>query len=332
MNIFLCLTPYHVLLSYLSDEFGPADRIVFLDEKSIGREALPLARNCPDLFYYISLTPGRWGSLKHFSKISTYGRVARRIRGLANRRYEKVFFFNDRSPASQYFLSICQPVEFIYVEDGSAAYRCHAFSTNILKKWALALSLDFRYRQVTAMGGSGYAEKAKFLYPTKAVYPKNLEPGQYEVRSNIIRYAGHLHDKQASITGGSSTKAKVLVLLPYRYPESVTRAKWDEFITALAQELADTEIFIKGHPLAAGIMPEHETDIVPISRSVPAELLVILNKFEEVFVEPSTAIHSLQFFAADTQVTAVLHSEQGFFHERESFLDTFNIKKTRVID
>jgi hypothetical protein len=182
------------------------------------------------------------------------------------------------------------------------------------------------------MGASGYARRAKFLYPSRAIGYLKLPIDQYELRDHYQSHAKELHDSLNSVVSGPCRRKKILILLPFRYSAAATREKWKRLIADLLINFRDAKIYIKAHPLSENITPIEADYTTMLDKSIPAELLVIFHKFEEIFVEPSTAIHSIKFFAADTQLTAVIHDQQRFFQDKEIFLDSFGITSVRNID
>ncbi|CAN7570546.1 hypothetical protein LJR296_003986 [Cupriavidus necator] len=301
MNIFIALTPYHLILTLTYVGRGEGDIVVLIDQT--GR-LTPYKDILPKLFaraIYIDATyRGVWDKLLALNKLSSrfhrcsIAAVGALIREAA---VGQIYIFNDSAVEVQFLLSGLGELA-TYIEDGSAPYNEHWIDASILKRIAYPILLGGYYDCNSVLGTSRYVNRGLYLFPS-LVRPENRATpceqfhlsAEYGSRLNFfVSLFPGIGELQKTLADRPTT----LLLLP----SAITPGLKKELNNLLADEHARGHVvLVKRHPLQKNEFKfETGCEVVEAPSYVPAELLpVAVVNLMSVYGSESTSLLAYKY-------------------------------------
>jgi len=172
MNIYIALTPYHLILSLASSSLRRGDAIIFIDQFAQLKKYSRLEKLEEALGVLVIYVPGIGKSIwarclalnPVFSKF--WFSMRRSIAKLCDREAVKtIYVFNDSCPEAQFVLRAIKANTVVYIEDGSAAYNNHCLKVRSWHKVSDRLLYGMGFKRVDRIGGSDYVDSALYTYP-----------------------------------------------------------------------------------------------------------------------------------------------------------------------
>lgn len=178
-NLFICLTPLHVVVSFLFSERSPHDVILLVDQKGGLGDFYALVKDAGLFgnFHYLNSKENFLTDLASYLGLGCFARqgVGFFARNIVRGGVDRVFVFNDLAPEAQYLMNSVIHKKCIYIEDGSAPYNGHYIS----RKWGkqLFLKLFFKfYDQINVLGTSRYVASGFYSSPFLVRYENRVKP------------------------------------------------------------------------------------------------------------------------------------------------------------
>ena len=261
MNVFIALTPYHLILTLTSVNLKEGDVVVLVDQYGrLGKYSVLsefFSRFNVRFIYCSSIRDSlfnRWINLNNLAAGFGFGKYARLAADLDALGISQAFVFNDSCPEVQFLLSRINVSQVIYVEDGTAPYNEHRLKVGA-KEAVLDLLIYGRYYdRKSRVGDSHYIKQALFAHPDFALpLAGEGSVGQLLIgegaREKLFMLTSIVFGYKAIANSG---KRGVLILLPALNLLKTDRRSYEAFNNKLSAFLDDGyAVYLKGHPLEA---------------------------------------------------------------------------------
>jgi hypothetical protein len=305
-NLFIGLTPLHIITAICSDKRKSEDLVVLVDQngslhdfyEAVCRSAL--LKN----FQYIDSSCS-WQKLFSFlldarNPFPTSFEI--KIRQLVDKNFESVYVFNDLAPEVQFILSRIDFSAAHYIEDGSAAYNSHFVDRKIYKKIIINFMFSRFYDPINVIGTSKYISHGFYSYPENVRSENRLKAVKKLCFRNDFRKCLRVLSDcyKGALKRADDERAKCVIFVPKDQDVCVQR------LIKCAQEIAgkmgvyNVKIILKFHPLSDPKLENEfrgDKSITLCPRGMPGELLPeIYENVVLVLGEGSTILMNLRRF------------------------------------
>lgn len=322
-NLFIALTPLHVITATCSDKREPEDLVVLIDQNG-----------CLFYFYEIIRHSDLIKNLKYvdasalLDKIPSYffnnknpisTRFEKNIRHLTDRKYEHVYVFNDLAPEVQLILSRINFSTVHYIEDGSAAYNSHYVARNIYKEIIIKVLFGGFYDPINVIGTSKYIFDGLYSYPESVRAENKSKPVKKlsfkkDYRSNL-RLLAH---RYRNIYGKSDdTRKKCIIFVPQSQESDISKLVSNAQSNAGMLGFSDLQFILKFHPFSdveieSEVLSDERLILCP--REMPGELLPeIYKNVVLVLGEGSTILMNIRRFYDNIKVLNLAKSSPSSY-------------------
>jgi hypothetical protein len=294
-NLFIALTPYHVLLAHaVAVDFGERDENVLVCLCDFGSadvllRVIELDAGSP--FSSVVCLPGVYAVKGTVKKALVVRNSCRSIDLLVARlRPHRIYVFNDRRPESQVALyrgKAASGAVGVYVEDGANAYSSFSFGRRHgIDRFAQKLVFGPWREDVDVLGTSRWVEKVLVLFPELIRRELRNRPvdqigveALYQVRDAQWPY---WYSRVLGVQAGVLTNVELL-FLPSS-PSGQRPRLLSQYTSVVAQLAAAArerglKVAVKGSPglLSGGFFHENAfPGAALLPHSLPAELIYIL--------------------------------------------------------
>lgn len=330
--LFLCQTPYHLFLSRRYDSPNIDKYIFYVPDSSPVFSQDDLGED----LVYVDFSRRFFKPYFPFLRCVISRRVSRLRNLLRGVRIDSVVVFNDRSVVVQYAMHLLKRKgvkQFIYAEDGSAAYRIHKFDWTKIQRTLFSKLFGFPFECLRSMGTHSFFSEALALFPDQAQKFTQLPVRQFPV--NPIMKADRDFVRGQIAVGGSWKKFDdpgvcfVLVLLSYSASGSSCE------IVQRARKVASTRencfVLVKAHPRMKGSKWFHDS-VISVPSEIAAEDVPILYNVVEVFTEPSTSAISFLYFFPDIPQWVFIQDREKYTKKLGGYLTQFPLTHIYSLD
>ena len=331
-NLFVGLTPLHVLIAICSKERKPNDLVVLLDQSGSLFD-----------FYKVVLQSGVIKNLEYidasrsFQKLSTYFLKARvpkasvferQVRLLIEKTYREVYVFNDLAPEVQLILSRVKFTSVHYVEDGSAAYNSHYVSRSIFKKIVLKVLFKNFYDPIKVIGTSKYVNDGIYSYPDYVRKENMVKPARTlrfhtDFRKNLVLLAEQYRGVSKK---DDHLKRKCIIYLPKDCKIKVSDLIDHARQQARTMGIYNLQVVLKIHPLSEPrekIDSRENKNVVLCPKDMPGELLPEVYKNVAIVLgSGSTILMNTRRFYQDIKVVNIIKTFPGPY---DNFLEDIGV-------
>ena len=314
-NLFIGLTPLHIITAICSDKRDSEDLVVLIDQSGSLYDFYEAVRRSALLknFQYIDASCSWQKLLSYFfnkkNPIST--NFEKKIRQLVDEKRGNIYVFNDLAPEVQLILSRVECSAAHYIEDGSAAYNSHFVVRKIYKKIIINFLFSEFYDPINVIGTSRYISDGFYSYPENVRSENKLK----EVKKLCFRndYRKCLQELAAYykdiLDRAESDEKKCVIFVPK--DQSVHVPELIKYAQRNAEKMGvyDIKIILKFHPLSDPKLENvfsADESIILCPRGMPGELLPeIYENVVLVLGEGSTILMNVRKFYGCVKVLNV---------------------------
>ena len=340
MKLFICHTPYHVLLSGMLADNEEAAVLVAVED-SYGTSALARELLSEEVFGACEIIPGSSTETRIGSHLIAAENIRRIDRIIARYRVNSVMIFNYSRPEGQYAANEIQ-TDPVLVEDGLGAYFRSSERDGLLTNVCQKLLYWSGYRPTHGlMPVSGYWKLASF-FPTHVVDRRRFWPIKLSQSKFRQLCSGKVGESLLqAVTGADVFRG----LMKSNEPVTVAALPlWVKDISTVRKVLSicrennvggdccrERQTLVKAHPRASMII-RSRSGISTVPSSVPLELLLgqLKGRVRSVVAGLSTVLYTARILLQDTTPVRCLLRRDIDFGERESkFMRLLGIKCVR---
>lgn len=325
MNLFLCLTPLHIFLTFLIEERKSSDMIILIDQKGVlgDLDEFIFNQNMFRKYIYINCKKTNLVNICAFAGIELFksAGIMRIVSVLKNQKYSAVFSYNDVSPEVQFILSKISCSEFVYIEDGSAAYSDLCVKKGKLKKLIIKLCFKF-YDTIEILGTSKYIDFGLYSHPSLVRSENRFKPVKKITFSDSSKIK--LQCLLSAIKKIEYNFARILIFVPKKTNSNLFIEKVLRFSSSIGVDSA--MFYYKKHPL--DIRNIYYEGGFCIEENVPGEFLpFIYTSVEIVFGMDSTALKNIKTFFPEIAVYNVSAGGGGRYAD---YLKSIGVKEINL--
>lgn len=294
MNLYIALTPFHLLLTLIHDDRNKDDTIVLIDDNSTlsAYESIDTFED----YHYINQSPTKNRAINRQLIIRTGNK--KKLDNISKKhKYKNIYIFNDANPAAQYLAKKAKTIsapDVFYIEDGAAPYNNHKLTHSLINKIKRKTFYGIRHELISIIGTSTVVDASIYLYPDLARKENKIKPfSEFKI---TIDKDDKLDKFLNAITTEKNHKkeiAKILFLLPKINKDTKFISEKIENAALIINELA---LFpkIKRHPLDS-VDTEVCNDLFNLPAHIPAELIPIIHKeIRVIFGVETTSLLSIR--------------------------------------
>lgn len=314
MNLFIALTPYHLILSRILSSYRDCDHVLLVDET--GR--LESLRDRFEqgfhsgLFYFHPEYDGKLRKIASLTKrLNLHSEIRSRMPAIFSNRYDSVFVFNDSPYEVQYIISsLLGRPQVTYIEDGSAPYNGHKLKRSWFSRILARILLGDYADPCTILGTSKYVDHSLLTFPDLA-RKENLRGKVSKIKFaadhlNLLRgWATSIFDGAPFVRSLDSGT----LLLPPRLDKVEGGQRSLQALLRLATKSG--KVYLKRHPLDQTNWSVGE-NLIEIPSEIPAELLLSFFNINRVIGDSSTSLMSIKRLYPAVDVVALTSGNDLF--------------------
>jgi hypothetical protein len=282
MNLYIALTPFHILMTLLHRDRKHGDKILVVDQTGNFSSNYNNLTNssCFDLNWAFfdeskmsmvekALAFNRFGLEKFYAPLDTL------IGNYVDENIKKVFVFNDTPISVQNIIFKIGVEDVTYIEDGTAPYNSHYIFNSVLQKIVKKIAFGNYYDWKPILGTSKFIKNGVFTYPQYIRKENMIYPiKKFELRNDYLEIIKEFTNKLGFIENITSNKRSIVFFMP----KVNKQQKVNRILHSLNKVVnffinSDWTVFIKSHPLSKcnEFFDSHET--IEIESTLPAEII-----------------------------------------------------------
>lgn len=330
-NLFICLTPLHTLIAYLSSFRRPQDVIVLIDQNGVLNEWAKIVKekNLFINFIYVNSKVDKYRLPFYYLGLS-FGKLPSNFDAFIIKNkdvlFEAIYCFNDLAPQTQFLLWQIQHKEAVYIEDGSAPYNDHAINNNGIKVLLVRKLFSNFYTQIKVLGTSHYIERSLFMYPDFVRSENKIKPySKLELSENKRQKIIDLFLTTERQKNLNENFCLVFTNLKISANELIKSA-----VATLGDDCTDNlRILIKDHPLSPASTNSKKYTIV--DKNIPSELIPLLYpNVKYVFGFGTTALQNISLFYPNIKIFNFYFCSMTKYDKFLESLGVLNIYLNRI--
>lgn len=309
-DIYICLTPLHVLYATTLHKTNDNYEIVLIDQKGKLRTFLETLTkdSAQNPIRHLNSKTSKIGNLLDYLTYKTrlaIGQLSLTAKNLNKTPTATIYIFNDLAPETQYLLKKIPHTETVYIEDGSAPYNSHFIRRRALKKWTLSTFFPF-YEPINILGTSSLVTRSLFSAPDHVRSENKLKPySRLELDNSKLSLFTEKFQPKNSQSGTDGPT--ILLLAPYGTPAQNFMQQIEQ---TEAASLTASSYVCKRHPLDT--LQEKASN--EVDSRLPAEIIPALHsKITRVFGSRSTALQNIKLLYPQIQVYNVIQNNKTYY-------------------
>lgn len=290
MNIYICRTPYHIIISCLHITNTRHKNNFLIVIKDFDFKMIENLININNCFKRVMILDGLNTKNKIIRKIKTLKNLFTIKQNIKSSQKNNYYIFNDIKLEEKFIISITKENNNLYyIEDGSAPYNNHYLQLSMFDRSLLSL-LCIKHENTHILGSNSAFSKLYVLYPAyirKELKNKKIltiQTCSMNILINII-----LRKKECfyDIKSGDA-----LIILDKEQSEKDFIEKYSNFYNKYQT------VWIKYHPLNERIIPTKGKNIIDINMSLEIIFLQLnaCNIKVDIFGYTSTALMTAIIF------------------------------------